>query len=266
MKLLYGIAAKRGLVPSNPVTLASPSDVKASDVKWLSPRAFRLWRNVGLGGMLAGGLENEAWRGRSAGRDTAYADLTYSSGLRRREGGTLLLCELPALGQRNYYAGRVGKAVAKRAGYMFYVGHPALQRVEGYRMSTRTLAVARARRRGVYDRLPDLRIIQKVSRAGRVQWRSPDGRTGESALGRLTAAERRRMFVDGEDGLELTMLWLTESGLPLRYTSWTKVFERGATGAPLRGSTSSRRRRCCGIPWLCGRWSRCTTRWTAGSG
>lgn len=86
LKLLYGIAAKRGLVPTNPVTLASPSDVKTSDVKWLSPRAFRLWRNVGLGGMLPGGLEDEARRGRSAGRDTAYADLMYSSGLRRREG------------------------------------------------------------------------------------------------------------------------------------------------------------------------------------
>ena len=218
MKLLYGIAAQRGLVPANPVTLASPTDVKTSDMKWLSPRAFRLWRNVGLGGMLPSGLEDEVWRGRSAGRDTAYADLMYSSGLRRREGGTLLLCELPALGRRNYYPGKVGQAVAKRAGYTFYLGHPALQRVEGYRMSTRALTVVRARRRGVYDRLPDLRIIQTVSQAGRVQWRSRDGRTGESALGRLTAAERMLLFVDGEDGLEPAMLWLTESGLPLQDT------------------------------------------------
>jgi hypothetical protein len=60
LKLLYGIAAQRGLVPTNPVTLTSPSDVKTSDVKWLSPRAFRLWRNVRLGGMLPGGLEDEA--------------------------------------------------------------------------------------------------------------------------------------------------------------------------------------------------------------
>lgn len=119
LKLLYGIAAQRGLVPANPVTLASPSDVKTSDVKWLSPRAFRLWRNVGLGGMLPGGLEDEARRGRPVGRDTAVADLMYSSGLRRREGGTLLLCELPVLGRRNYYAGRVGQGVAKRAGYTF---------------------------------------------------------------------------------------------------------------------------------------------------
>ncbi|MEU9367509.1 hypothetical protein AB0D71_22935 [Streptomyces avermitilis] len=79
LKLLYRIAAKRGLVPVNPVQLASPSDVKTSDVKWLSPRAFRLWRNVGLGGMLPSGLEDESWRGRCAGRDMAYADLMYSS-------------------------------------------------------------------------------------------------------------------------------------------------------------------------------------------
>lgn len=165
----------------------------------------------------------------------------------------MLLCELPALGRRNYYAGRVGQAVAKRAGYTFYVGHPALQRVEGYRVSTRALAVARARRRGVYDRLPGLRIIQGVSRAGRVQWKGRDGRAGESALGRLTAAERMRLFVEGEDGLEPAMLWLTESGLPLRYTSWTKVFERASDRCAARGSTFSRRRRCCGTPWLCGR-------------
>lgn len=228
LKLLYGIAAGHGFVPANPVTLAAPSDVKTSDVKWLSPRAFRLWRNVGLGGILPSGLEDEAWRGRCSGRDTAYADLLYSSGLRRREGGALLTCELPALGQRNYYAGKVGQAVAKRAGYTFYVGHPALQRVEGYRMSTRALAVSRARARGVYDRLPGLRIVREVTRAGRVHWTSRDGRAGASALGRLTAAERMRLFVDGVDGLEPAMLWLTESGLPMNYTSWTKVFERAS--------------------------------------
>lgn len=36
------------------------------------------------------------------------------------------------------------------------------------------------------------------------------------------------LFVDGEDGLEPATLWLTESGLPLKYTSWTKVFERAS--------------------------------------
>ncbi|MEW1548462.1 hypothetical protein [Streptomyces tsukubensis] len=69
---------------------AEPDDARPAvgredlHVKWLSPRAFRLWRNVGLDGMLPSGEEDEPWRGRSVGRDAAYADLMYSSGLRRR--------------------------------------------------------------------------------------------------------------------------------------------------------------------------------------
>ncbi|MFB8290202.1 site-specific integrase [Kitasatospora purpeofusca] len=229
LKLLYDIAAKRGFVPASPVLLTAPTDVKTSDVKWLTPRAFRLWRNVGLGGTLPSGLEDQAWRGRCAGRDSAFADLLYSSGLRRREGGTLLTFELPPLGERNYYAGRVGQAVAKRAGYTFYVGHPALARIEGYRASTRALAVARARARGVYERLPGRRVVRDVNRAGRVRWTERDGRAGEGALGLLTAADRMRLFVETEDGLEPAMLWLTESGLPLEHATWTKVFERAST-------------------------------------
>ncbi|TFV30089.1 integrase [Streptomyces sp. T1317-0309] len=229
LKLLYGIAAQRGLVPSNPVTLASPSDVKSSDVKWLSPRAFRLWRNVGLGGMLPGGLEDEAWRGRSAG-DTAYADLMYSSGLRRREGGTLLLCELPALGRRNY-CGPGGPSRGQASRLHLLPRPPGAPARRGLPDEHARLGGGPRRRRGVYDRLPDLRIIQRVSRAGRVQWRSQDGRVGESALGRLTAAERMRLFVEGEDGLEPAMLWLTEAGLPCG----TRAGRRSSSGGAVRG-------------------------------
>ncbi|WP_142213529.1 hypothetical protein [Streptomyces sp. SLBN-118] len=44
-------------------------------------------------------------------------------------------------------------------------------------------------------------------------------------VGRLTATERMRLLVDGEDGLKPAKLWLSESGLPLKSTSWAKVFE-----------------------------------------
>jgi hypothetical protein len=44
-------------------------------------------------------------------------------------------------------ARQVGQAVAKRAGYTFYVGHPALQCIEGYRLSSRAQAVRRAQAR-----------------------------------------------------------------------------------------------------------------------
>ncbi|MFF8934753.1 hypothetical protein ACF08O_08510 [Streptomyces paradoxus] len=36
------------------------------------------------------------------------------------------------------------------------------------------------------------------------------------------------MFIEGDEGLEPAMLWLTETGMPMAYRSWTKVFERAS--------------------------------------
>ncbi|MFE0118899.1 integrase [[Kitasatospora] papulosa] len=243
LTLFYKIACGQGFAEVNPVLMRSvrtsdggeaevaelaPNDVVYSDVKWLTPRAFRLWRSVGLGGMLPSGLEDETWRGRLGGRDCAFADLTYSSGMRRREAGTILTCEIPKLGRQNYYSGKVGHKIAKRAGHTFYASHEALQRVEGYRLSTRAEAVRVAQARGAYDDLPGQRIIYKVTRRRSVLWTERDGRRGEGSLDTLTAADRLRLYIRTEDGLEPAMLWLTESGMPFSYKNWTKVFERAS--------------------------------------
>lgn len=62
-KLPYDVAAGRGFVPASPATPPTPSDVKASDAQWLSPRALRPWRNVGLGPMPPGGPEGSGVAG-----------------------------------------------------------------------------------------------------------------------------------------------------------------------------------------------------------
>src|SRR6266511_2827722 len=108
-RLLYTWAARHGHVPGSPVVVhthqrrdgrtvevaeLAPRDVRSTNVKWLTPRAYRLWRDVGLRGYRADGLLDDAWRGRNEGRDAAFADLLLSSGLRRREAATLLLAEL----------------------------------------------------------------------------------------------------------------------------------------------------------------------------
>lgn len=243
LNLLYKAARGQGYVRENPVLThtvrtqdggtaevaeLAPSDVVHADVKWLTPRAYRLWRNVGLGGLLPSGLEDEGWRGRLGGRDCAFADLTYSSGMRRREAGTILTCEIPELGRQNYYSGKVGQQVAKRAGHTFYASHAALQRVWGYRLSIRAEAVRAGQARGAYDEVPGRRIVRSVTRRGRVLWTEWDGRLGEGSLDTLTAADRLRLYIRTEDGLEPAMLWLAENGMPFSYRSWTKVFERAS--------------------------------------
>lgn len=206
----------------------APRDARSSNVKWLTPRAFRLWRSVGCAGMLPDGGEDASFRGRNGVRDAACAELMYSSGLRRREAGTLLVAELPQVGARSYYSARLGAAVAKRSGRYFYIGHGALQAVRGYQMGTRAAAVRRAQQQGRYESVRDALIASEITGRGLVRWRDREGNVGQGTLDTLTWRQRARLFVEGEDGWEPAMLWLTESGMPMTYTSWTKVFERAS--------------------------------------
>ena len=106
----YEWQARRGVIDRSPVVVDEirrrdgtirtsvrlrPSNVRSSRVKWLTPRAYRLWRDVGLGGYRADGLRDGSWRGRNDVRNVAYADTMWSSGLRLREGATLLTFEVP---------------------------------------------------------------------------------------------------------------------------------------------------------------------------
>ena len=251
-KLLYKIAVGLKFVPVSPVSThwastpdggavevadLEPRDVRSSNVKWLSPRGFRLWRDVGLGGMLPSGLEDDSWPGRNDGRDVAFADFAYSCGLRRREAGTLLVSELPQLEQRPYYSGWVGKAVAKRAGRFYYVSHAALQQADLYRLSTRDAAIRGAQRRGLYAQVEGRRVLREITRDRRARWSEYDGRIYEAHVDLLTARQRMLMFAEGEHGLEPAMLWLTESGMPMAYRSWSKVFERASARCVKAGLT-----------------------------
>jgi integrase len=242
--LLYAWAHKRGHIDRSPVLVHSvrlrdgtsvevadqaPRDVRSSNVKWLTPRTYRLWRDVGLLGYDANGEPDQAWRGRNDARNAAFADLMFSSGLRLREGGCLLTLEVPdAVGGHRYYEGTVAGSVAKRRERMFYASAAALARVSGYTVTTRRQAVRVAQRHGRYDRLPGRLTVTKVSGGAtwRLTWRDERGRTGSAAINAIGPADRMRLFVEGEHGgPEPLWLWLTEGGMPMAYQSWEKVFD-----------------------------------------
>ena len=44
-------------------------------------------------------------------------------------------------------------------------------------------------------------------------------------LGAIGPDDRMRLLTEGEDGLEPLWLWLGESGMPMAYESWEKVFD-----------------------------------------
>ena len=241
-KLLYGWAAAVGHVDRSPVLTHTvrrrdgtvvevannqPKDVRASNVKWLTPRTFRLWRDIGLRGYDVTGLPELGWRGRNDGRNATFADLLCDSGLRLREGGCLLTLEVPqALTGHVYYEGTVAAAIAKRRERMFYVSVSALDAITAYMATTRRAAIKRAQRQGRYDRVPGRRVVTRISRGKdyRVVWEDSLGRRGEDPIRVIGERERRALFIEGSEGLEPLALWLTEGGMPMDYRSWEAVF------------------------------------------
>ena len=201
-----------------------PSNARPSRVKWLTSRAYRRWRDVGLGGYGADGLRDGSGHCRNDVRNMAFADLLWSSGLRLREAATLLSLEVPTSCGGEFVRGRVGEAAAKGAGRYYWVTNRALQAIEGYRDSTRAAAVRRAQQQGRYTELDGVMVAVSATKNRQIVLASGRGVSDRMSLDALSAEDRRRVFVEGDDGLEPAMLWLTESGMPMPYETWKRVF------------------------------------------
>lgn len=230
---------KRGIVAQSPITMTErklrsgetvtrpelrPKSTRAFRVKWLTPKAYMRWRDVGLGGYSPDGTRDDLWRGRNDGRNLALAETLWSSGLRLREGATLGLHEIPRVqDELQYGRSRLGQAVAKGRGRDFWISGRTLTKIDNYRLSTRLEAVRRAHREGRYTS-SDIKVIQKIDNRRIVHYTASDGHAGQVPLDNLDCNDRLQLYIEGEDGLEPWMLWLSESGVPLPYRSWEAVF------------------------------------------
>ncbi|MFJ5548621.1 site-specific integrase [Streptomyces sp. NPDC093225] len=232
MRSMAGRTGESVLVPA-----ARAKNARTSEVRWLTPRAFRRWVEVGLRGHDADGVPSAGWAGRLGDRNGAFADLLFSSGMRLTEGASLLTVEVPRLrleGGR-YYVGRLARMVTKsKRARTFYASGVVVGEVEGYVESSRARAVRRAQTLGRYDNLPMRLVTHETGRHRRVfHWRDRDGVVGQTPLTEATVSERMVMFAEGPAGPEPLWLWLNESGLPFRPASWEGVFraanERCAT-------------------------------------
>ncbi|WP_275462294.1 integrase [Streptomyces noursei] len=244
---LYTWAEARELIPRNPVAMkeiigrsgtviqvpaARAKDARASNVKWLTPRAWRRWVNVGLRGHTADGLPGPLWAGRLEDRNAPFADLLFSSGMRLSEGGSLLTFEVPSIRLQGgrYYVGRIAAAVTRsKKARTFYVAAHVVGEVEAYRQGLRAEAVRKAQAVGRYDAVADMRLVTKVTSGVKrvVHWCDRNGVLSRKALSDLTVAERMTLYTEGPHGPEPLWLWLNEQGLPFRISSWEGVF-RGA--------------------------------------
>ncbi|WP_216907590.1 site-specific integrase [Nocardia noduli] len=211
---------------SEPVTV--PSASRDRHVKWFDPDGYRRYRDVGLMGFALDGSEDPGFRGRNSQRDGAFADALYGTGLRLSEMGSLLMLELPGDDPRRVYTTcRLAAECAKGGrGREYWMPRRTLVEVLGYVEGERARAVGRAQRADRYRRLTDARIIVSVSASRRVRLRGFDGGVSEVSLDTLDLSERRRLLVQGAEGLEPAAVWLNEDGLARDPHGWEHTFSQ----------------------------------------
>lgn len=105
--------ATSGGMGGHAVLESTPSGMRRSDVKWLTPQAFRLWRNLGLRGFTMEGLPRQEWRGVTEDRDVAFVEGLFGTGLRIGEWASVLTIEVPQPGSEGLVRSRVASCCAK---------------------------------------------------------------------------------------------------------------------------------------------------------
>lgn len=241
LRLFFTFQMRRGSIRGSPVLLEKTLQrdgaevvvaqlrskrVQSSRVNWLTPAAYRQWSRVGLGGYTVEGLPDPSWRGRNDGRNVAFAEMLWSSGLRLQEGATLLLNEVPTSnGRKVHLRGRVSGAVTKSGyGRDFWISNRAVSLIEAYILSTRQFAVDRAREEGRYDDVPGMRLVTRFVGQRRLRYVDANGISGEVSLNQIQRGERLRLYWEGPTGVEPLALWLNDAGLPMKHPSWEAVF------------------------------------------
>ena len=206
----------------------SARDVRSSNVKWVTPRAFHVWRDIGILGYGSDGLPDEGWRGRNGDRNAAFTDLLFDSGLRLTEGATLFTLELPVLeyGRKNQWSMLAAAVSKSRRTRSFTMRTSTLQEIHTYIATTRRSAIRRAQSGGRYDGVIGKRVVLSVGTPPNrtITWADENGIENTARLDSLPAAERQKFYLETDGALEPLCLWLSEAGMPFESHSWENVY------------------------------------------
>lgn len=215
----------------------SAKDHGSNPVKWMSPGSYKVWRDCGLrrkeyvdprtGEVLE--VAQKA-KGRAEARNVAFADLLFRTGMRLREGSALLVAEIPAVDATVMVARANvpgGLVKASNQGRAMWIPQTVLRSIAAYVETDRAFAVATAQRKGTYDSTPHKLIVESTTGTGvavTAKLRDERGRQRTRRLAELSPGQRRRLFIETEEGLEPLLLWLTIGGKPMQRRSWYAPF------------------------------------------
>jgi site-specific recombinase XerD len=216
---------------------------KRSDVRFVSLDDYRVFRDVGLRGLASNGGARTGARDRNVARNTLFAELLVTTGLRLEEASFLLAFELDGLSKtascsrQTWF--KLPSALTKGdRGRRVLLPRRLLQQITAYIAVERTLAIAKFQSRSGWREI-DRPILIHRPIPGAVALSLANG--GTALIGAVSPEERGRLVICGDDGspAEPAALWLTEIGQPVQPNSWEVVFARAGrrcadAGCPLR--------------------------------
>jgi integrase len=195
-------------------------------ITWLPPSSYRRWRDVGVRGYTTAGLPDDRFRGRWAGRNAAFCDLMVRSGLRLSEQAALSVFEVPLeRGAGGYQRFWLPPALAKGGSARWvYVPASVIADLVAYAGIDRAEVIGQAREAGRYARIyRPLVVVPDRQHPVAVEHRG-DGVGQRVKVASLDVEDRRRLLIEGPDGLEPAGFWLSEYGLPVAVPTWKHMF------------------------------------------
>lgn len=204
-------------------------------VEWLPAPSYRRWRDVGMRGYTGEGLLNPRFRGRWAARNAAFCDLMVRTGLRLSEQTALTTCDVPlGRGGGGYQRFWLPPAVAKGGSARWiYVPVSVCAELANYVKIDRADVVDDARSGGRYRRIRHPLVIEDPANPVVVQ--PHPGGPRRTKVSQLSWEERRRLLVEGQDGLEPAAFWLSEYGTPIAVPTWKGLFREANARCEARG-------------------------------
>lgn len=207
-----------------------PSAV-SSHPHFVSMDTYRLFSRVGLRGLAENGHERRGARDRNGMRNALFADFLVSTGLRLEEAGSLLACELDAIGKENdtrrqirfVLAPPIGKG---NRGRTILIPRRVIIRIRDYIEIERARSTEKFTARSVWTRIARPIFVER-SDSNPVIFTLLDGSSARAD--RFDPEERQRLVLC-RAGLPCApaALWLSEVGLPVRFNSWEAIFLRAS--------------------------------------
>ena len=212
--------------PRAPLRGSALLNARSSNVKWLLPDAYRVWRSVGLGGYTKGGLPDPPGVAGTTGgtsRSRTCCGRAACGGAKPARccsanylpPAVTEYCPAPGLRMPSPRDAR-GTSGCHRS---------ACRPSTGTVHSTRAMSILRAQSAGRYDHMQGRRDrAERGPRAGRPASRTNPGTSLRCRWTACPPTSGNACSFEGERGLEPAMLWLSESGMPMHFDTWKMVF------------------------------------------